>query len=157
MALPPGFWLFRRARCPRLNKWGYARYAKERSDAASFGARILNARGYKHVGLAATESFAVRSHTSQTMAIVLRGVLHGELHKRALSLLRDAHEQCALPWTFGCEADLVPDFERMQGALKRPRHAAGLKVVEGFTVHKIGFKSDDQCASSPVPTPHPLP
>ena len=47
------------------------------------------------------------------MAIVLRGVLHSAPHKRALSLLKSAHERCALQWTFGCEADLVPNFERI--------------------------------------------
>ena len=58
------------------------------------------------------------------------------------------HTRCALRWSFGCEAGLIPDFERIQGALKRPRDAASLKVVEGFTVHKIGFRNDNPCVTS---------
>ena len=59
-------------------------------------------------------------------------------------LLRTAHKRSALCWPWGCEADLIPDFERVQSGLKRASTAAAVKVVQGFEVHKIGFRGDNQ-------------
>ena len=105
----------------------------------------LNARGPKHVGLTENESFGVFSHDGTVMAIVLRGTAVRPDLKQALSLLARAHERCAKRWPFGCEADLIPDFERIQAALKQPIFAASVAVVEGFTIHRIGFRGDDTC------------
>jgi hypothetical protein len=105
-------------------------------------ASALNARGPRHVGLKPDESYILCAQNGKVMAIVLRGVLRP--HAAALMLLRTAHKRSALCWPCSCEADLIPDFERVQSGLKRFSTAAAVKVVQGFEVHKIGFRGDNQ-------------
>ena len=75
--------------------------------------------------------------------------------------LRKLHAQWSTGWAFGCEADLPPDFERISAGLCNAKHCAGLKVVQGFTVHGVGHRNGNTCVllspSLPSPSPSPSP
>ena len=111
-------------------------------------AAALNRRTPKHVGLEADESFVVKAEDGKHMAMVLRDVIPAE-DDAELEEMRTAHENTSAGWGWGCEADPPPDFERISHAFTNESACAGWKTVEGFSIKRIYYRSEDQCALCP--------
>ena len=105
-------------------------------------AQALNRRGARAFGLQPEESWDIETEDGLLRVRVLRNALQG-IEASAFGAMRACHDAISNGWFLTCEADAVPQLQRVKALMGTTAGAAAMRVVEGFVVHRFGARGGD--------------
>ena len=92
------------------------------------------------------ESWDIETEDGLLRVRVLRNALQG-IEASAFGAMRACHDAISNGWFLTCEADAVPQLQRVKALMGTTAGAAAMRVVEGFVVHRFGDMARDAASA----------